>query len=225
MQISLGNRQIRFLHPQTLRATGALSLPDIPGLAAVLGIAANRPDIQAERRMAEGAGLAMKAARRKMYPEPIVSGGLKSPVVNNQRDSGYVISVSIPLPLFDRGKADIARAEIARNAAEARAEALSTEVQLKLRGAWEETQARLRAVETYQKRAGKSSVFRSAQRDRESVVPGPSFGRIARPTSCIYRTYRRSSSFLQTGSCGREGQRDPFPQSAGSGGSSTSSRS
>jgi cobalt-zinc-cadmium efflux system outer membrane protein len=139
--------------PQTLRAAGTLTLPALPDLAFLIGKAETRGDVQAERRLADSALLSMEAARRKLYPEPVVAGGWKSPVIDNRRESGYVVSVTVPLPLFDRGKADIARAEIARRAAEARAEALTTEVQLRLRGAWEETQARLRAVETYRKRA------------------------------------------------------------------------
>ena len=139
--------------PQTLRAAGPLMLPALPDLVSLIKKAETRGDVQAERHLAESAVLSMEAARRKLYPEPVVSGGWKSPVVDNHRESGYVISVTVPLPIFDRGKAEIARAEIARRAAEARAEALSAEAQLRLRGAWEETQARLHAVETYQKRA------------------------------------------------------------------------
>jgi len=139
--------------PQTLRAAGTLILPVLPDLPSLIDKAETRGDVQAERRLAESALLSVEAARRKIYPEPVVSGGWKSPVIDNRRESGYVVSVTVPLPLFDRGQADIARAGIARRAAEARAEALTTEVRLRLRGAWEETQARLRSVETYQKRA------------------------------------------------------------------------
>jgi len=139
--------------PPALGAAGALTLPDVPALASLTGKITGRGDIEAERRLAESAVLSKEAARRKMYPEPVVSGGLKSPVVDNQREAGYVVSVTLPLPLFDRGKADMARAEASRRAAESRAEMLKVEVEARLRGAWEETQARLRAVESYQKRA------------------------------------------------------------------------
>jgi cobalt-zinc-cadmium efflux system outer membrane protein len=61
-----------------------------------------------------------------------------------------VISVTVPLPLFDRGKAEMGRAEIARRAALARAEAIRAEVQLRLKGAWEETQTRSRVAGIYQ---------------------------------------------------------------------------
>jgi cobalt-zinc-cadmium efflux system outer membrane protein len=139
--------------PEALRAAGLLTLPALPELESLIGKAETRGDVQAERRLAESALLSMEAARRKSYPEPVVSGGWKSPVIDNRRESGYVVSVTVPLPLFDRGKEEIARSETARRAAVARAEALATEAKMRLRGAWEETQARLRAVDTYQKRA------------------------------------------------------------------------
>jgi cobalt-zinc-cadmium efflux system outer membrane protein len=47
----------------------------------------------------------------------------------------------------------MAQAEAARKAAEARAQAIKTEVHLRLNAAVDETQARVRAAELYQKRA------------------------------------------------------------------------
>jgi len=138
---------------QGLRAVGALTVPAVPDLASLIGRSGARGDIQAERQLAESSALSMEAAHRKMYPEPIVTGGLKSPVVSGQRESGYVISVTVPLPLFDRGKAEMGRAEIARRAAESRADAIKAEVQLRLKGTWEETQTRIRVAGIYQKKA------------------------------------------------------------------------
>ena len=139
--------------PKALHAIGTLALPSVPDSVFLAARAANRGDIRAEHQLAESSDLAMEAARRKLYPEPVVTGGLKSPAVNGQRDSGYVVSVTVPLPLFDRGKAEMARAEIARRAALARAEAITAEVQLSLMGAWEEAQTRIRAAEIYRSRA------------------------------------------------------------------------
>jgi cobalt-zinc-cadmium efflux system outer membrane protein len=136
-----------------LRAVGTLALPALPDLASLLSRTATRGDIQAERQLAESAALSREAARRKIYPEPVVAGGLKTPVIENNREAGYVLSVTVPLPLFDRGKADMTRAEIAQRAAQARAEAITIEVQLRLKGTWEETQVRIRAAQTYQNRA------------------------------------------------------------------------
>jgi outer membrane protein, heavy metal efflux system len=139
--------------PQTLRAIGTLALPSIPDFASLLTRVEKRGDIQAENKLAESARFLMEAARRKGYPEPVVSGGLKSPVINGQRDSGYVLSVTVPLPIFDRGKTEITRAELARRTALARAEALRSKVELVLKSKWDELQARIHAAEIYKNRA------------------------------------------------------------------------
>jgi outer membrane protein, heavy metal efflux system len=136
-----------------LRAVGALMLPAVPDLASLIGRSEARGDIQAERQLAESSALSMEAAHRKLYPEPVVTGGLKSPAVSGHRESGYVLAVTVPLPLFDRGKAEMARAEIARSAALTRVDAIKAEVQLRLKGAWEETQTHIRVAELYQKKA------------------------------------------------------------------------
>ena len=64
-----------------------------------------------------------------------------------------MLSVTVPVPLFDRGKPEMARADIARRAARSRADAIKTEVQLRLKGAWEESQARIRVAGIYQGKA------------------------------------------------------------------------
>jgi cobalt-zinc-cadmium efflux system outer membrane protein len=138
---------------QGLRAMGTLALPAVPDLASLIGRSETRGDIQAERQLVESSALSMEAARRNLYPEPIVTGALKFPAVNGHRESGYVLSVTVPLPLFDRGKAEMSRAEIARRAALSRAEAIKTEVQLRLKGAWEETQTRIGVAGIYEKKA------------------------------------------------------------------------
>jgi len=138
---------------QGLRAVGALTLPVVPDLASLIGRSGARGDIQAERQLAESYALSMEAAHRRLYPEPVVSGGLKSPAVNGHRESGYVLSVTVPLPIFDRGKADMTRAEAARRAALARADAIKAEVQLRMKWAWEETQTRIRVAGIYRQKA------------------------------------------------------------------------
>ena len=78
---------------------------------------------------------------------------MKSPVIADQRHFGYVLSVTVPLPLFDRGKEEFTRAEIARRAAEARAEAIKSETHQGIKAAIEETRARILAAELYRQRA------------------------------------------------------------------------
>ena len=59
----------------------------------------------------------------------------------------------MPLPLFDRGKPESARAMVARAAAVSQAEAIREQLRLRVKGAWEETQARLVTAAAYQDHA------------------------------------------------------------------------
>jgi len=137
----------------TLVAVGALRIPPLPDLDSLIARSLKRGDIQAAEYMVESSTWALEAAHRKLYPEPILTGGLKSPVVTGRRDSGYVLSITVPLPLFDRGKPESARAMVARAAAVSQAEAIREQLRFRVKGAWEETQARLVTAAAYQDHA------------------------------------------------------------------------
>jgi len=134
-------------------AVGTLRIPPLPDLDSLIARSLKRGDIQAAEYMAESSAWALEAAHRKLYPEPILTGGLKSPVVTGRRDSGYVLSITVPLPLFDRGKPESARAMVARRAAVSQAEAIREQLRFRVKGAWEETQARLLTASAYQDHA------------------------------------------------------------------------
>ncbi len=137
----------------TLVAVGTLRIPPLPDLDSLIARSLKRGDIQAAEYMVESSTWALEAAHRKLYPEPILTGGLKSPVVTGRRDSGYVLSITVPLPLFDRGKPESARAMVARAAAVSQAEAIREQLRFRVKGAWEETQARLVTAAAYQDHA------------------------------------------------------------------------
>jgi len=137
----------------TLVAVGTLRIPPLPDLDSLIARSLKRGDIQAAEYMVESSTWALEAAHRKLYPEPILTGGLKSPVVTGRRDSGYVLSITVPLPLFDRGKPESARAIVARRAAVSQAEAIREQLRFRVKGAWEETQARLVTAAAYQDHA------------------------------------------------------------------------
>ncbi len=137
----------------TLVAVGTLRIPPLPDLDSLIARSLKRGDIQAAEYMVESSTWALEAAHRKLYPEPILTGGLKSPVVTGRRDSGYVLSITVPLPLFDRGKPESARAMVARRAAVSQAEAIREQLRFRVKGAWEETQARLLTASAYQDHA------------------------------------------------------------------------
>ena len=72
----------------TLVAVGTLRIPPLPDLDSLIARSLKRGDIQAAEYMVESSTWALEAAHRKLYPEPILTGGLKSPVVTGRRDSG-----------------------------------------------------------------------------------------------------------------------------------------
>jgi cobalt-zinc-cadmium efflux system outer membrane protein len=83
----------------------------------------SRGEIVALRRESESASLAERAAGRLLIPEPEVVAGTKSSSAG-RGDIGSVISVHVPIPLFDRGRPERAAASARRTQAEARLEAL-----------------------------------------------------------------------------------------------------
>ena len=62
-----------------------------------------------------------RAAERRRLPTPLISGGSKRSSVGETTKAGYVFSVDLAIPLFDRGQsaAAVARAQMTRAEAEA----------------------------------------------------------------------------------------------------------
>lgn len=102
------------------RLEGAL-LPSLPPPVetALTGLD-QRPDLQALSRRAEAADLDGRAARRGGIPEVTVGIGPKYVDNGSTRDNGVALSLSVPLPVFDRQQAGQQRA--AAEALQVRAE-------------------------------------------------------------------------------------------------------
>jgi cobalt-zinc-cadmium efflux system outer membrane protein len=102
----------------------------------------NRLDIQAERRRLEQFRKEQQAADRLRIPEPTVNAGLKrantgNPSIDNGPVNGPVIGISIPLPLFNQGKAEVARFSAEQERSAARLEQLTRRVQASVEAAWQ----------------------------------------------------------------------------------------
>ena len=76
-----------------------------------------------------------RAAKRLRFPEAAVAAGVKRSAGANTTDSGYAITASVSIPLFNRGQAQVARAEagVARVHAERRV--LGTQIESEVRAA------------------------------------------------------------------------------------------
>jgi len=86
-----------------------------------------RGELLALSREIDSARFAERAADRRRVPEPEIIGGTKTSTFAGG-DIGSVLSVQAVLPLFDRGRAERARAEARESQARARLEALRLSV-------------------------------------------------------------------------------------------------
>jgi cobalt-zinc-cadmium efflux system outer membrane protein len=106
--------------PEDLLLKGEL-LPSAPTpLETVLSRLDQRPDLQSLSRRAEAADLEGRAAKRGGIPEVTVGIGPKYVDNGSSQDNGVALSLSVPLPVFDRQQAGQQRA--AAEALQARAE-------------------------------------------------------------------------------------------------------
>lgn len=112
-----------------------------------------RPDLQALWRRAEAADLAGRAARRGGIPDVTVGIGPKYVDNGGARDQGIALSLSVPLPVFDRQQAGQARA--AAEALQARAEYRleKRRAEGELRGLYRQAEALRRTAADYRSRA------------------------------------------------------------------------
>lgn len=96
-------------------------LPSPPApVETVLARLDQRPDLQSLRRRAEAADLDGRAARRGAIPAVTVGIGPRFVDSGSTQDNGVALSLSVPLPVFDRQQAQQQRA--AAEALQARAE-------------------------------------------------------------------------------------------------------
>lgn len=90
----------------------SLPLPPLPPLE-------DRPDLQSLREQERAAQAALRLAHARAIPDPTLRAGYvhdRFVISGNQRNSLFV-GVSLPLPLFDRGQADVRAAEVAARGA------------------------------------------------------------------------------------------------------------
>lgn len=114
-------------HTQLPPFVGALAaprpMPDGAQLLQELGV--NRSDLEALRLEEQSAGLAERAAGRSWIPEPTVNAGaLLLEGARSGAGAGFVVGLSIPVPLFDHGQGPRARAGARQRLAAAQHERL-----------------------------------------------------------------------------------------------------
>ena len=147
--------------PAGLTAAGRLTEGEkVPDLDALLTEAlARRPDYRAltfgEARWATE----RRAAERLRFPAASVTAGLKRTGPPGARDSGYAVTATLGVPLFNRGQAQVDRAEAARARVSAERLVLGSRIEREVRVAHATASRYRELVDRY--RAG--SVDRAAE--------------------------------------------------------------
>lgn len=132
----------------------------VPGLDVLVARAvAHRADYRALTLREAQWATEKRAAERLRLPGVAVTAGLKRAGAPTMRESGYVVTTTIAVPLFNRGQAQVARAEAARGRTNAERQALGTRIESEVRMAHAAASRYRELAERY--RAG--SVARAAE--------------------------------------------------------------
>jgi cobalt-zinc-cadmium efflux system outer membrane protein len=127
----------------------------------------SRADYRAEQRALARYKIEEQAARRLRIPEPQVSAGLKRADVisgvgpnpfSNVTSTGVVFSLSVPLPVFNSGRYEVARYQAEQEQAMARTAVLARQMQTEIRGAREVLTIRREALAAYERELGSTGV-------------------------------------------------------------------
>jgi cobalt-zinc-cadmium efflux system outer membrane protein len=142
--------------PDSLVAKGQFaqdgSLPPVTEL--VIRALETRGDYRAEEHQLARWEFERRAARRTRVPEPILNAGLKRTRIPGFADSGYVVSLTIPLPLFNRGQAETARAQAVAEKIRAERLALRQQIEAEVKGTYAALELRRRLAQDYSRELG-----------------------------------------------------------------------
>ena len=149
------SRMAAFLAPGTdptsLRVQGSFSSDTpVPQLGELMdGAWSNRGDYMAAQLQLEQLGFERRAAARLAVPEPILSAGLKRSAALDRTGNGYLFSVTLPVPLFDRGQTAVARLRAAGEQAEAELLGRRSQIETEVSAALETVRLRRRMATEY----------------------------------------------------------------------------
>ena len=112
----------------------------------------SRADYRAEQKALTRFQLEEQAARRLRIPDPQVSAGVKrADITPGVARTGVVFSLSVPLPVFNSGRYEVARYQAEQTQATARAAVLARQIQAEIQGAREVLMIRREALAAYQR--------------------------------------------------------------------------
>ena len=146
--------------PARLTAVGRVDSGTVPALDLLVAQAvARRSDYRALTLSEALWATERRAAERLRLPGATVTAGMKRAGALTARESGYVVTASVAVPLFNWGQAQVARAEAARARTDAERQALGTRIEGEVRVAHAAASRYRELAESY--RSG--SVVRAAE--------------------------------------------------------------
>jgi len=111
-----------------------------------------REDYQAEQRRLEQYRIEQRAAERLRFPEPILNAGLKRAEVGpGSIANGPVVGITIPIPLFNKGQAEVARYAAEQERASARLGVLARQIRAAVEGTLQAFTVRRELRDAYRK--------------------------------------------------------------------------
>ncbi len=121
-----------------------------------------RLDLKSLAVQRQSLDLESRAARRRRLPEPVLTAGWKRVETPGSSDTGYVAALTVPLPIFNRGSLDAARATAEGNRIELDREILARRIRAEVLA----TLARERAARAAAERYGRDVERRAAELSR-----------------------------------------------------------
>jgi outer membrane protein, heavy metal efflux system len=128
--------------------------PELPAVQDLIARATSgRGDVVAHQRTVTRFEFEQRAAERQRIPEPTVLAGLKRTSAPGFVDNGYVATVTVPIPLFNRGQADARLARALRERTDSEKTVLLRQVEAEVSSTYEAVILRRIASADYLKSA------------------------------------------------------------------------
>lgn len=158
-----------------IEPTGDLIPEDVPSLTSAQATLRRRPDLQALLARAEAFERERRAAQRAWIPDVTLGAGPKRMEEPGRADHGLMMSVSIPLPIFDRGQPAEQRAIAEAGLTRAEHALRLDRWEAELRGVWAQASELRRAALAFRKEAISGSrdlarIAEAAYRGGESTL-------------------------------------------------------
>jgi len=110
-----------------------------------------RGDYKARQKLVEQFLFAQRAAERLRIPEPSVIAGVKRAEVFAGMGTGPFVALSVPLPVFNKGKTEVARFRAEAERTQARCQTLEQQIFAELNGAYSALELRRGAADEYRR--------------------------------------------------------------------------